>query len=156
MDDYFDMYDDVGTYQIVLQTEHFYPSHVLRSIDSVLRKFFEDTIVSSQFLDKFKSTKDELNKAPFSAWTSGVLWRHVMSDYHYMIHLDKQMSEIFDSLDVQTFSYYYYKLILNQDTRRKLTIVMYGEGKKTELDVDCIININQLDQTKTSAKSLCV
>jgi len=156
VDGYFSWYDNIGVYQILVQTEKFHPSHVLQSINSWLWKFFEETVMSSEFMDNFRSVMDDGEKNEFSRWRRSNLWRHVMSGYQHMIHLNKQMSGIFDSFDEGTFSYYYYNLLLNRFTRRKLTIVMYGEGKEIELDVDCIMDYNQLDQTKTSAESLCV
>ena len=50
----------------------------------------------------------------------------------------------------------FYKYLINESTRRMLTIVVYGKGKVTKLNVDCNISSDKIDQTKLDLHHACI
>ena len=65
---------------------------------------------------------------------------------------------IIDATGEMNFDEYrrmFYNYIINKHTRRMLTIVVYGRGQETKLNVDCNISFDEIDQTKLTLDHAC-
>ena len=65
-----------------------------------------------------------------------------------MCTLQKDLLNTLKTISIDTFIKFYYDLVLDKTTRRRLTVVMYGKDKETELNVDCNINYEQIAKFK--------
>ena len=142
---------------MVVQSEQFTPAHVLQSINSFLDNFYNTTVLSDEFELNFNDTIEVLRKSlsqkdlNLSDKTSR-MWLEVMS-HHHQFDLQYQQLDMLSSLNVKNFQDFYNELILDNVRRRKLLIVVYGQDKEIkvdELDVNCPVSYDQLDQTEAS------
>ena len=72
-----------------------------------------------------------------------------------MFTLQANLLNALKMISIDTFTKFYYDLILDKSTRRRLTVVMYGKDKETELNVDCNINYEHIAKYKVK-KYLCL
>ena len=82
------------------------------------------------------------------------LWQEVLSG-ELLFDLRQQQIGALDGLLVESFQDFYSELILEEETRKKLILVVYGKDKEIKLDVDCDILYDQIEQTGTDLKTSC-
>lgn len=115
--------------------------------------------MSAQFEEHFSDVVDVLAQSLSKKEQSfpniaNRVWSEILSgDPHF--NLRQQQLGALNGVLMKSFQDFYYKIILNEDIRKKLTVVVYGRGKETKLDVDCDILYDQIDQTGTDLKSTC-
>jgi len=150
----------VGSLNIFVQSEAFHPDHVLKSINSFLSDFYYTKLKSDAFASNFNCLVDELRS--FLSKTFGLfeyndnlLWRSILSRKYSMFDLKYDVLNILSKISVEKFRNFYYKMILDKNSRKKLTMVMYGKDKETELDVDCNIKYEHINEYKHKRKYLC-
>ena len=102
----------------------------------------------------FKHTTDSFSRivsqSAQQAFSAKTFWDGVLAKDFASTILHHE--ELFDAAQEMSFHKYirmFYKYIIRKSTRRMLTIVVYGKGKATKLNVDCnISSLDKIDQTK--------
>jgi len=151
--------ENIGSFQVIVQSEEFTPDHVLSSINSFLDDFYNTTVMSPEFESNFSAIVDILRLTlsqkdlTLSDRTDRV-WPQVVSGKLQFDLRQQQLGEL-DGLMVDSFQDFYNKLILDSDFRKKLIILVYGEDQATAVDADCNIQYELIDQTVTDLKPSC-
>ena len=142
-----------------MQSEEFTPNHVLSSIESFLEDFYNSTVMSPDFESNFSDIVNILRHSlsdkdlTLSDKTDRV-WPEVLSG-KLQFDLKQQQLDALDGLLVEAFQDFYSKLILDSNFWKKLTILVYGEDEATEVDADCEIRYDLIDQTQPDLKHSC-
>ena len=82
------------------------------------------------------------------------LWQEVLSG-ELQFDLRQQQIGALDGLLVENFQDFYSELIIEEENRKKLILVVYGKDKEIKLDVDCDILYDQIEQTGADLKTSC-
>ncbi len=153
------VHENIGSFEVLVQSEEFDPDHVLNSINSFLLNYFNDTMMSDEFESSFSDNVAVLRNVlsqkdlALSDKTDRV-WPEVMSGNN-IFSLRQQQLNILDELSVEEFRFFYSELTVAVDFWKKLTVVVYGNGKELKLEVDCNILYDKIDQTSSELKSSC-
>lgn len=144
----------MGSFQALVQSQQFTPEHVLNSTNSFLEAFYDDTVLSSNFSAGFNQTveilRQTLNKRDLTLEDkTNRLWNQILSG-QYQFDFKEQQVDMLEELDVQKFREFYDESIVEDASRHRLVVVVYGKGKKFEPPAQHSIDYDHLNQTSTS------
>jgi len=156
---YIEVISNIGSFAVAVQSEKFPPDVLLKSVNHFLKNTYNYLIMSPSFKNRFKDAVNVLKTSLSDEEKSHErltdhTWGQIISA-KYQFDIKEQKLHLLKEISVETFQTLYYKNILNERERRKLTVVVYGEGKETKLNVDCEIIFDKIDQTKTDLSSSC-
>ena len=152
--------ENVGSFQVLVQSEEFTPGHVLNSTNAFLAHFYNEKVLSESFTSNFSDHKmvlrDSLSMKDLTlSDKTSRFWLEIKSNRH-QFDLKRQKLDILESLNVTKFQEFYHSLILESETRRKLIVVVYGQDKEIgveDLQVDCAVLYDELEHTKAKLKT---
>ena len=141
-----------------MQSEKNAPNMLLIFVNEFLEKTYTQFIMSPNFSIPFYKAVEVLTTSLSGIMSHNNLgamtWEQIVQG-KYQFDINKQKLQELSILSCQFFRHFYYNKILQRREQRKLTIVVHGEGKETELNVDCNIMLDRIDQTKTELNSAC-
>ena len=149
-----------GDFSVIVESAKFHPNYVIDSIHDFLKNMYHQIskIISPSF---FKSTVNAFSRTIIKALqkgkTSEEFWEGVkIKDFTSAtlneLHLEKESRK----MNFDNYKQLFYKYFINESTRRMLTIVAYGKGRATKLNVDCNISSDKIDQTKLDLDHACI
>lgn len=103
----------------------------------------------TEFQTLLKLGKDQLHKMAFIEPLTNVFSKGMMSK-SFTQHFNPDILHHYKEIDVESFRKFYYNLIVDKKLRKMLTIVIYGHGKDTNLNVDHEILYDHLNSTSTT------
>ena len=87
--------------------------------------------------------------------TSKNFWDKVkFYDFHNHLYTPSMAGN--SSMNFGTYVNNFYKHILDANSRRMLTLVLYGKGKETKLNVDCDISYEKINFTILDLDHACI
>ena len=141
-----------------MQSEKIAPNMLLMFVNEFLEKTYTQYIMSPNFSIHFYEAVEVLTMSLSGIMSHNsmgdIMWEQIIQE-KYQFDMNKQKLQELSILSYQLFQHFYYNKILNKREQKKLTIVVHGEGKETELNVDCNIMFDRIDQTKTELNSAC-
>jgi len=156
---YFSQTHDSGFYNIIVQSAKCHPYQIITSIKKFLNSFYEAVINSNKLKERFsialKSAKDFLKSSHESqAELSFRVWKGIAKgNLTYNPRL-LQFKSI-DRVTIKRFQHFYHDMFLDQLSMKVLTAIIYGEGRKTEVNADCEIVYHKIHPTLSELDSAC-
>jgi len=150
--------DTSGSFQILVQSEKYNPNFVLDSIHEFFKGYFKN-IKGQIDINKFQSVVEAERKSlqlsrETAQDTSNRVWSDLKTEKNQLLY-NQRKKAVLSNLTTDTFLDFYYQNILNNTSRKMLTIVLYGHNKEIKLNVDCNIIYNKIDQTVNDLSSSC-
>lgn len=128
-------YAGIGSYQVVVQSQEYNASYVLREIDRFLNGFYDSTvaIMTKNQLDEQKALyantleqqSQTLSEESDRLWTEVVTGREQF-DYN------TQLLMALNDIDVHSMRSFYTQHITDYNQYRKLVLGIYGEDKEVD------------------------
>ena len=148
---------DSGDFSVTVQSVKFHPNYVIDTIHDFLKNMYHH-ISTKMSQSLFMSARLALSSLTLpERMSSRTFWESVQikdfkSDYSRLEDVFKVAGE----MNFDKYKELFYKYFINESTRRMLTIVVYGKGKVTKLNVDCNISSYRIDQTKLDLHHACI
>ena len=147
---------DSGDFSVVVESIKFHPNYVIDSIHDFLLTmyyFIKRKIRITYFyvgILNIQSIIPEGNN--FQEF-----WEHVkIKDFKYAATHKEDIFKQGKKMDAEKYIQLFKQYFINESTRRMLTIVLYGKGKKPKLKVDCNISSDKIDWTKLDIYHVCM
>lgn len=151
--------EGIGSFQALVQSEEFLPEEVLDSMDSFLNTFYEETVTSDDFSTNFSKTVEVLRQTLLRRDLrledkTDKLWAQILSGQQQFNFRDQLVAKL-PQLTPEGFQQFYNETIVEQDSRHRLVVVVYGLDKDFDLlmDVDNLVDYDHLDQTSTTLRT---
>jgi len=148
-----------GEFHILVQSANFNPDYVVGAIDDFLYRYYEKlfgNVNIKHFNLVLYSLQENLwNETKSLREISNEFWIKIKSDD---LHYDPYKASI-EAIPNMSFGIYvnkFYEHIIDVKTRRMLKIVLYGKGKRSNLNVDCIISYEKINQTILDLDHACI
>lgn len=143
----------MGSFQTVVQSQVYTPEHVLNSTLSFLDAFYNSSVLSGTFSHDFASKvevlRETLTKRDLTLRDkTDRLWAQILTGQHQFTFREQQVGML-GNLSVDCFRDFYNTLLLDGESQRTLTVVVYGEDKAFHLPVRNMIDYQRLNQTST-------
>ena len=142
---------NIGYFNVYVLSETHAPDKLLQSVNTFLYEHFQEEILSKSFKTRFSAKKDYIkNKIISKKYVNHIdvdsVWFNIMSgNPHFKLY--RNQYKVLKFITLKRFQEFYYRLILDQNLRKKLIVVVYGHGKKTVLNVDCNIKLDNVPPT---------
>ena len=145
-------YSTVGSFQVVVQSEEYNASYVLREINQFLDNFGLSTIANLN--DTALATQRELyasvlrKKSQTLTEESDRLWGEIETGREQFDY-KSQVLRALSGTTVRDIKDFYTRHITDSDQYRKLVVAVYGEGKEVDFsqDFSYCIDYDTLDHT---------
>ena len=145
----------IGSFQVLVQSQEYDPEHVLNSVDKFLQSYYDETIQSDNFTIMFAEQKQVLKlslqqREPTLQERTNRLWTQITNgqlQFDYNSQLLSMLSS--DSINATSMNSFYCDNILDSSIYHKLVLVVYGEGKEFEPDVNYPLEYGSLLQNIT-------
>ena len=147
---------DSGDFSVIVESVKFPPNYVIDSIHDFLKNMYYqiNKKINPSF---FEITVQSLPSILPEGKTSKEFWDNVKNkDFIYATSHKGNLVKEAHKMNFDKYKQLFYKYLINESTRRMLTIVAYGKGKATKLKVDCNISSDKIDQTKLDLDHACI
>lgn len=132
-------YAGVGSFQLVVQSEEYNASYVLREIDRFLDNFYASTVATmtkrqlegqkALYANTLKQKSQTLSDESDRLWSEIVTGREQF-DYN------NQILKALKAIDVDSMQLFYTQHITDSKQYRKLVLAVYGEDKEVDFSQD--------------------
>lgn len=132
-------YAGIGSFQVVVQSQEYNASYVLREIDRFLDGFYASTVAimtekqldgqKALYANTLKQKSQTLSDESDRLWTEVVTGREQF-DYN------NQILKALKAIDVLSMRSFYTQYVTNSKQYRKLVLAVYGEDKEVDFSQD--------------------
>ena len=151
---------DSGDFSVVVESAKFHPKYVIHAIHDFLLYMYSE--ISKRTRSRFYmatviAVSSHLKEKVHKGKTFEEFWNDVkIKDFTstYFHELDLEQATHYMNYDV--YAGLFYKYIINEQTRRMLTIVAYGKGTAIKLNVNCNISSDKIHHTKLDLDHACI
>ena len=145
-------YSAIGSFQVVVQSQEYNASYVLREINQFLDNFGSSTIANLN--DATLATQRDLyagtlrKKSQTLTEESDRLWGEIVTGREQFDYKSQILTALSDTT-AQDIRQFYTRYITDSDQYRKLVLGVYGEGKEVDFSQDFTycIDYDTLDHT---------
>ena len=145
-------YGGIGSFQVVVQSQEYNASYVLREIDQFLEDFGNSTIANMSTTDLEMKKKLYANSLKQKSKTlseeSDRLWEEIATGTQQFDY-NSQLLNTLSSITAQDVEQFYTSHITNSSQYRKLVLSVYGKDKEVDFssDFSYCMDYDKIDQT---------
>ena len=146
-----------GSFQIIVQSQKYYPNYILDSIHNFLKEYFKSMMLIKP--DRLQSVieterQNSLMSRETAKERSHNTWIGLLIGKNQSQYNQKKLYAL-TKITLKVMLDFYQQHILNETSRKMMTIALYGHNKEIQLDVDCNIIYEKIDHTVTDLSQSC-